>query len=988
MATTDYGNNLSQFTKDIANGIRVAEGGTTGAIHPGDFKDRISALALEEWDNTRQIANANQILSGRQAYNQQRKLIKGTMPNRGAQTATLNPGESADINEGYHNGNGKITARSLVTSEETVILNKDTEWESGQIILSASNDGFTNVTIEYDADKTKTTYAVTENDAGQDYVDIAGYDRLKVDLVARAYPEFSITSNDTNDTISITASVDQTPGYFSEIGEKSVTQDFVLKQNGEYAEFQDSSGTVLIKTQAAAGALAAPSLSYDATKNALVAKSKVSRSGYLTTSATSAETTLSAIARAQTTVSASYEDESKFQISAVNDQKTGYVIEENSKDVAYAYVIGAADDAGNYVLKQENSSEILHQINAAAISSYGPELSVTSGYFAEESTVKVDEVDRAKTTITPSKASDGSYLRFTATNAQQTGWVTQDTTKNSDDVEVRVDVNIDTTNKQISAIVKNDINNLTITKKIVDMVEQAVPSVTVNSSTGVVTGSATQTAGYVSAGTKSGTLPLSTQAAAIITPGTSEKTAVAAGKYTLGAVKVAGDADLKAANIKKDVVIFGVTGTYDNSSTLGTFSAAPSTTEQTYVASSEGYDGFSEFTVEAMPAGAFGDTIIEISDSGEITATTEMVTAGYMSSEAYSTNSLQMTTKGATTYNPSTSTQTIAKGTYLTGDITIAACKDTKKITSTSATTVTGYRYAQVNDDDLVAGNIKKGVNILGVAGTYDPQPSTTTLTANPLWSSKTYTPTGYDGYRSVTINAIPDISIDINGAYVEATIQDANGVSSGSSLYMPNHINASNIAAGSTVFGVEGTYTSDATLDQAWKLLSGYTAYVNGEKITGSMPFFNSYDEDIYLDYGETYDFDWGCYDYSFTVHAPDPVSLSSKDFSVTSNGDYQIEPDSGTDGMSVVNLTVDVPIPDGYIQPSGTLNISANGVHEVTEYESVNVQVEKSTYVELSLDVNAMAVIVHSYGESTLYPGGADTYYNISDIYIQPYN
>ena len=67
----------------------------------------------------------------------------------------------------------------------------------------------------------------------------------------------------------------------------------------------------------------------------------------------------------------------------------------------------------------------------------------------------------------------------------------------------------------------------------------ANPTASVNSTTGLVTASHTQSAGYVSAGTTTGTLQLSTQAAATITPSTSEQTAVAAGKYTTGAVKVA-----------------------------------------------------------------------------------------------------------------------------------------------------------------------------------------------------------------------------------------------------------------------------------------------------------------------------------------------------------------------------------------------------------------------------------------------------------------
>lgn len=100
--------------------------------------------------------------------------------------------------------------------------------------------------------------------------------------------------------------------------------------------------------------------------------------------------------------------------------------------------------------------------------------------------------------------------------------------------------------------------------KSVETATQATPSISV-SSAGLITASSTQTAGYVSAGTKSATRQLTTQAGTTITPGTSQKTAVSSGRYTTGTVYVAGDADLKAANIKSGVNIFGVTGTYSGS---------------------------------------------------------------------------------------------------------------------------------------------------------------------------------------------------------------------------------------------------------------------------------------------------------------------------------------------------------------------------------------------------------------------------------------
>lgn len=138
-------------------------------------------------------------------------------------------------------------------------------------------------------------------------------------------------------------------------------------------------------------------------------------------------------------------------------------------------------------------------------------------------------------------------------------------------------------------------------------VDQATPSITVSSS-GLITASATQSAGLVAAGTKSATKQLTTQAAKTITPSTSSQTAVAKNVYTTGAVTVGaipstyvkptatktattytpstsnqtiaagtycsgaqtikGDSNLVAGNIKSGVSIFGVTGTHSGAEDL------------------------------------------------------------------------------------------------------------------------------------------------------------------------------------------------------------------------------------------------------------------------------------------------------------------------------------------------------------------------------------------------------------------------------------
>lgn len=89
-----------------------------------------------------------------------------------------------------------------------------------------------------------------------------------------------------------------------------------------------------------------------------------------------------------------------------------------------------------------------------------------------------------------------------------------------------------------------------------------------------------------------------------------------------------------------------------------------------------------------------GTNTLTLSKTISVTPT---VSAGYVSSGTAGNSNVSLTasvtTKGATTYTPSTSDQTIASGTYLTG-----------------AQTISG-------DANLTASNIKSGVSIFGVAG-------------------------------------------------------------------------------------------------------------------------------------------------------------------------------------------------------------------------------------------------------------------------------
>ena len=105
--------------------------------------------------------------------------------------------------------------------------------------------------------------------------------------------------------------------------------------------------------------------------------------------------------------------------------------------------------------------------------------------------------------------------------------------------------------------------------KSVSTATQATPSITVSSS-GLITASARQTAGYVTAGTKNATKQLTTKASTIYIPTTRNQT-IAASTYLTGTQIIKGDSNLVASNIKSGTSIFGVTGTYEGSGGGGSF---------------------------------------------------------------------------------------------------------------------------------------------------------------------------------------------------------------------------------------------------------------------------------------------------------------------------------------------------------------------------------------------------------------------------------
>lgn len=95
-------------------------------------------------------ATVAQILSGYTAVTKDSddEIGTGTMPNRGAVSQTLNAGGTYTIPQGYHNGNGQVSANSLgsQTQANAVAANLTsgkTAWVNGKLVTGNGGDNQT-----------------------------------------------------------------------------------------------------------------------------------------------------------------------------------------------------------------------------------------------------------------------------------------------------------------------------------------------------------------------------------------------------------------------------------------------------------------------------------------------------------------------------------------------------------------------------------------------------------------------------------------------------------------------------------------------------------------------------------------------------------------------------------------------------------------------------------------------------------------------------
>ena len=292
-----------------------------------------------------------------------------------------------------------------------------------------------------------------------------------------------------------------------------------------------------------------------------------------------------------------------------------------------------------------------------------------SGYDALSSVT----VNAISTTYVGSGIARKSSTNLTANGATVTapaGYYASDATKSISNGSVTAPSSISGT----GATVSTGTNTLTLSKTI-----SVTPNVT--------------TAGYISSGTAGNssvslTASVTTKAAATITPGTADQT-IASGTYLTGTQTISGDANLLASNIKKDVSIFGVTGTYaaGGSSNIvqGTFTTGSSA-------------GASSVTLSYSGSGYPIAAIVYV-DGGPYNNTTTGNTTWYNSTQRYAVGFWSMVKSNVTT-TPTFSTS----GDANQGTVTAIYKNSTSSSTSyTRTSSMTSNTYSSSNASNAAA---------------------------------------------------------------------------------------------------------------------------------------------------------------------------------------------------------------------------------------------------------------------------------------------
>lgn len=441
----------------------------------------------------------------------------------------------------------------------------------------------------------------------------------------------------------------------------------------------------------------------------------------------------------------------------------------------------------------------------------------------------------------------------------------------------------------------------TVTRQVAETSHPAV-SISMNSGTGLITVEHSQTTGYVTAHTSSGTLQLTIKGATTYTPTTTDQT-ITSGTYLIGTQTIKGDANLIAANIAEGVTIFGIAGAHSGSTPISLQNKTVDPTESGFSINADaGYTGLGTVTVNPIDDMFVGSGIARKSSS-DLTTSGATVTApaGYYASAA---------SKSVAT--GSAGTPSASKGTVNNHSISI-----TPSVTNTTGYITGGTKTGTavtVSASELVSGSETKTSN-----GTYDVTNLASLIVSVPTGSTiknQNKTINSSENNQTVTFD------VDSNN-YTGLGTVTINGLGSG---YVGSGISRRTSTDVSSMWEdvsiPAGYYANDTTYSFP---TGGIAAPGISVSDTGLITASTHGSREGYISTGDM---------------ASNTKQLSTQSgITITPTASIQTAVASGKFTTGTVYVGA---IPSNYIIPSGTKNISANGTGiDVTAYASVNVAV-----------------------------------------------
>ena len=300
-----------------------------------------------------------------------------------------------------------------------------------------------------------------------------------------------------------------------------------------------------------------------------------------------------------------------------------------------------------------------------------------------------------------------------------------------------------------------------------------------------------------------------------------------------------------------------------------------SSTAQQVITSSE--DGLSSVTVEPY-----------VLDSKTVNSSTaqQVITSD---KDGLSSVTVEPYTLDSKMVDPSTSQQTVTSSVDGLSSVTVNA------VTSSI-------------DPDIQAGNIKRGVEILGVTGTFDGG-SLQSKEVNSSTNSQNVTPdSGYYGLSGVTVKPYTLDSKTVNSSTAQQVITSS--VDGLSSVTVEPYTLDSKTVNSSTA---QQVITSDED-GLSSVTVKPYTLESKAQTITlnGTYSFTPTSAD--------------GLSSVDISVNVADiPAVVQSKSVTYTENGEYTVTPDQGYDGLSSVDISVNIPSEPVVLQ-SKTVNSSTS--------------------------------------------------------------